>query len=83
MGGGACVVIIEGGSVQGDAAQLAQTAATSCLLVDYLEHDEEINFDINDAKPIADFHLRAKEVVSRLNAELDKINRALAAKYNR
>lgn len=83
MGGGACVIIIEGGSVQGNSTRLAQTAFTSCQLVDYLENDEEAHFDIADAKPIQDFHLRAKVVVDRLNTELDGINRALATKYNR
>ena len=83
MGGGACVIIIEGNAVQGDAAQLAQTAIASCQLVDYLENDKDVKFDIADAQPIIDFHLKAKGIVANLNAELDKINRALAAKYNR
>lgn len=83
MGGGACVIIIEGNVVQGDAAALAQTAAASCQLVDYLENDDDANFNIADAQPIIDFHLKAKEKLAKLTAELDGINRALAAKYNR
>lgn len=83
MGGGSCVIIIEGNVVQGRSAELAQTAAASCQLVDYLEHDVDIKFDINDAKPIQDFHIRVKDKLAKLNDELDGINRALAAKYNR
>lgn len=83
MGGGPCFIIIDGNRLQGEAALLSSTAVASCQLVDYLENDDEANFDIKDAQPIQDFHIRAKGVVSRLNAELDKINRELAAKYNR
>jgi len=81
MGGGACVVIIEGNTVQGDSQLLISTASASCQLVDYLRTEDNWNED--DAKPIEDFHVRAKAVVSRLNADLDAINRALAAKYKR
>lgn len=83
MGGGSCVVIIEGNTVQGEAARLAQTAIASCQLVDYLDSDDEVEFDIADSQGIQDFHKRAKNVLSRLNEELDGINRKLAAKYNR
>lgn len=83
MGGGACVIIIEGNGVQGDAAELSSTAVASCQLVDYLSQDEDEHFDMNDAKPIENFHLRARPIIQKLKAELDSINRALAAKYNR
>ena len=83
MGGGACVIILEGNTVQGDAAMLSQTAAASCQLVDYLQNDDDAQFNIADAQPIIDFHLRAKVIIARLTGELDKINRDLAAKYSR
>jgi hypothetical protein len=83
MGGPACVVIIDGNAVQGESARLSTTAEASCQLVDYLENDEDTNFDPADAQPIADFHKRAKSVIKRLNTELDEINRALAKKYGR
>lgn len=83
MGGGACVVIIEGNSVQGDADLLKSTAVASCQLVDYLESDEEIELNPADIQPIIDFHLEAKEKLARMSAKLDKINRELAAKYSR
>ncbi len=81
MGGGACVVIIEGNSVQGEADLLSSTAVASCQLVDYLRTEE--NWNEADAQPIIDFHLKAKAKLVRLNVELDGINRELAAKYDR
>lgn len=81
MGGGACVVIIEGNGVQGDAELLISTASASCQLVDYLRTED--NWNEADTKPVEDFHIRAKIVLTRLNTDLDKINRDLAAKYNR
>jgi len=81
MGGGACVVIIEGNSVQGDADLLSSTAVASCQLVDYLRTEE--NWNEADAQPIIDFHLDAKAKLARMNAKLDQINRDLAAKYDR
>lgn len=83
MGGGACVVIIEGGGVQGGAALLSTTAAASCQLVDYLINDADGEFNEADTQPVIDFHLKAERELKRLNRELDDINRALAAKYNR
>lgn len=83
MGGISCAIIIEGNDVQGAASMLAQSTAASCQLVDYLQSDEDEHFDFADAQPIIDFHLRAKGVLTRLNNELDGINRALAAKYSR
>lgn len=83
MGGGACVVIIEGGGVQGASALLSTTAATSCQLVDYLINDDDVTFNPADMQPVIDFHLRAEKKLKEMNAELDKANRELAAKYNR
>lgn len=83
MGSGACVVIIEGNGVQADASALSQTAIASCQLVDYLEHDEDIQFNIADTQPIQDFHLKARKALQKLNKELDGINRDFAAKFNR
>lgn len=83
MGGGACVVIIQGGGVQGEASRLISTADASCQLVNYLEMDEDANFNEADSQPIQDFHARARNVIKRLNKELEDINNALAAKYNR
>jgi len=82
MGGPACIVVIDGNAVQGEAARLSSTAAASCQLVDYLENDEDANFDPHDAQPIADFHLMAKGAIKKLNNQLDKINRDLAEKYD-
>lgn len=81
MGGGACVVIIEGNGVQGNAALLTSTASASCQLVEYLRTEE--NWNEADTQPIVDFHLKANERLAKLNSELNGINRALAAKYNR
>lgn len=83
MGGGACVVIIQGNGVQGEASKLMATADASCQLVNYLELDDEAEFNEADSQPIQDFHVRARAVIKRLNKELEEINDALAAKYNR
>lgn len=83
MGGGACVVIIEGNTVQGEAARLAQTAIASCQLVDYLDGDADIQFNEADSQQIQNFHLKAKITLKKMNAELDGINRSLAEKYSR
>lgn len=83
MSGGACVVIIDGNGVQGASYELISTASASCQLVDYLEHDENLEFNDDDTKPIQDFHHKAEKVLRELNAELDGLNHALARKYNR
>lgn len=83
MGGASCVVIIEGNGVQGQADQLKATAVASCQLVDYLSNDEDQPFNEADAQPIEDFHLKAEKTLKALTKELDGINRALAAEYNR
>lgn len=83
MGSGACVVIIEGNSVQGQSYELISTAQASCQLVDYLSNDEDEEFNDADTKPIQDFHKRAEKVVANLVAELKRLNQDLAAKYNR
>lgn len=83
MSGVICIIILEGNKAQGDAAQLAQNISASCTLVDYLENDEDLNFDPADAQPIADFHVRAQKVIGDLNTEINKLNTSLAKKYNR
>ena len=83
MGGGACVVIINGNKLQGEAGQLSSTVETSCQLVDYLSNDEYAHLKPEDIEPIEDFHARTIPAIKKLNKELDEINRALAAKYNR
>jgi hypothetical protein len=79
MGGEECIIIIQGNIVQGQSAMLATTAAASCQLVDYLRTEE--NWNEEDAKPIADFHLRATRKLKELNEELDRLNHELAHKY--
>lgn len=83
MGGGACIIIIEGNGVQGEAARLSSTAVASCQLVEYLSQDEDIELKEADLKPIIDFHKKTEKLLSELNTELDAINIALAKKYNR
>ena len=83
MSGVICVIILEGNKAQGASAQLSQNIAASCTLVDYLENDDDIKFDSADAKPIADFHERARKVIGDLNVEINKLNTELARKYNR
>lgn len=83
MGGGACVVILQGNGLQGEASRLMASADASCQLVNYLEMDEDANFNEADSRPIQDFHVHARAVIKRLNKELEDINDALAAKYNR
>lgn len=83
MGGVVCVIILDGNNLQGDAKMLAQTAAASCQLVDYLENDVDANFNSVDAQAIADFHAKTKVKLTKMNQELEDLNRALAAKYNR
>lgn len=83
MGGGSCVIIIEGNGVQGQSYELITTAQASCQLVEYLSLDPDEHFNDADTKPIQDFHKKAEKVVADLVAELKKLNRDLAAKYNR
>lgn len=80
MGAGACVVIIEGNTVQGMTAMLSATASASCQLLEYLR--EEPNFNPADEQPIIDEHLKLISKLKQFNNELDAINRAFAAKYN-
>lgn len=83
MGGGACVIIITGNELQGESSRLSSTVEASCQIVDYLSNDEYAHFKIEDAQAIQDFHARSIPIVRRLNRELDEINHALAAKYDR
>ena len=83
MSGVVCIIILEGNKAQGASAQLSQNIAASCTLVDYLENDDDLTFDDADAKPIADFHERARKVIGDLNVEINKLNADLAKKYNR
>jgi hypothetical protein len=83
MGGIPCSIIIDGEGAQGNAAALIHSLNSSCLLVDYLEHDDEVEFNEQDAKSISDFHKRAKGQLKDLRGEIDELVKVLAAKYNR
>lgn len=83
MGGGPCVVIIDGSAAQGEAQRLVTSIDASCLLVDYLGQDTEQVFNEADTKPVTNFHAKAIRVLRDLNTEISAINRALAEKYNR
>jgi len=83
MSGVVCVIILEGNKAQGAAAQLSQNIAASCQLVDYLENDDDLTFNAADAKPISEFHERARKVIGDLNVEINKLNADLAKKYDR
>lgn len=83
MSGVICVIILDGNKAQGASAQLSQNIAASCTLVDYLENDDEIEFNPADAQPIADFHGKARKVIGELNVEINRLNAELAKKYNR
>lgn len=83
MGGIPCGIIIDGEAAQGNAAALIHSLNSSCLLVDYLEHDDEVTFDEQDAKSILEFHKKAKAHLKDLRGEIDDLVKALAAKYNR
>lgn len=80
MGGGACVIIIKGNTVQGLAAMLSSTASASCQLLNYLR--DEPNFNPADEQPIIDEHTKLVAKLTQFNAELDAINKAFAAKYD-
>jgi hypothetical protein len=80
MSGTRCLIIIDGGGCQGEAALLSANVAASCELVDYLS--SEPDFHISDAQPIADFHAQHKIMLARAAQQIDDLNRALAAKYS-
>lgn len=83
MGGVICVIILDGGKAQGAAQQLTANIQAACVLVDYLENDDEIEFDEADGKAIADFHGRAFKVLNDLNTDINRLNADLAKKYGR
>lgn len=83
MGGGACVIIIEGTGAQGNADKLIRTLIASCDLVGYLSLDDDVEFKDEDTEPIVTFHRKAIRQLFDLNKELEKLNEELAAKYNR
>ena len=80
MGGGACVIIIEGNSVQGMSALLASTASASCQLLDYLRTEK--GFNPADEQPIIAEHTKILTALKQLNDELAAVNQAFADKYD-
>ena len=80
MGGGACVIIIEGNSVQGMSALLASTASASCQLLDYLR--TEPHFNPADEQPIIAEHTKILMTLKQINDELAAVNQAFADKYD-